>query len=157
MEVVTDCHEAAADVGAFPLGAEDPDLFVVGVESADAGWARGLVGAGENLIPCGQQDGGVLVLGAEGEGGGGDRTGQEGVVGLAASEDDKLGSRERFGAGLGVAVDVGGEGLEGGDGQLVEVRLIVLDALEMAPSSEDDAAKLVLKGGAVELAWEAVG
>jgi hypothetical protein len=47
--------------------------------------------------------------------------------------------------------------LEGGDGQLVEVRLIVLDALEMAPSSEDDAAKLVLKGGAVELAWEAVG
>jgi hypothetical protein len=75
VEVVTDCHEAAADVGTFPLGAEDPNLFVVGVESADVGWAGGLVGAGEYLIPCGQQDGGVLVLGAEGEGGGGNGTG----------------------------------------------------------------------------------
>ncbi len=39
----------------------------------------------------------------------------------------------------------------------MEVRLIVMDPLELAPSSEDDAAKLVPEGGAMELAREAVG
>ena len=121
------------------------------------GGAGGFVGTGENLIPSGEEDGAVLVLGAERECGGCDGTRQQGVVGAALTEDDKLGSRERLRAGLGVAVDVGGEGLEGRDGQLVAVRGVVLDAAKLAPRLEHDAAQLIAEGLAVELAGVAVG
>lgn len=97
------------------------------------------------------------MLGAERECGGCDRAGQQGVVGVALTEDDKFGGRERFWAGLGVAVDVGGEGLQGGDGQLVAVGLLVLDAAKLVPRTENDAAQLIAEGLAVELAGVAVG
>jgi hypothetical protein len=99
----------------------------------------------------------ILVLGAEGQGGGGDVRGQGTAVRFAAAKYAELGCGVRPGAGLAVAVDVGRQGLQRGDGEFLAVSSVVLDPAQVAPRIENDAAQLVSEGLAVELAWEAVG
>jgi hypothetical protein len=67
-------------------------------------------------LPDGEEDGAVLVFGAEGEGYGGDAGRQDAAIVGGAGVHGEVRRREWLGALLAVAVDVGGEGLEGGDG-----------------------------------------
>lgn len=122
-------HQTGADIALFPGWGEDPDDFVVGAEGADIGGGGAFLDGLQDLGPDTEKQRRGDVLVAEVQGNSGDfRRQWGGGFFVAVAEEAEVSGGEGF-AFVGIAVDVGGDGGEAGDGDLGQGGTVAPDAL----------------------------